>query len=294
MELADWCDATVKLVEGRSDPVELAAVAVAARFWWLQNRVTEVAEAATRMATVVGDPEHHLSLESSATEAMHVIPPTPESMQRLHDALQRYGSEHPTWWTAQVAILLIYGGLDDSSVAPVIEQIGSPVLSAKFTMARAMRSCMDGEFGAAAELARQAAVGARAGGATHELAAALPAQGGCSARLADAATADVFAPFAESLELWDRLRVPWGRVLSIECLAAALAVRGHYEDAFVLWGASDACGIQAPPKVFRPGVHPYVAHVPEAQSARWYNRGHTTTLDRAVAYAREAVASILN
>ena len=171
----------------------------------------------------------------------------PEAIQRFHDALKRYGSEHPTWWTAQVATLLVLlGELDDSSVAPVIEQIGSPLLSAKFTLARAMRFGMDGEFGAAAELARQAAVRARAAGATHELAAALPAQGGFSARLADATTADVFAPFAESLELWDRLRVPWGRVLSIEVLAAALAVRGHHEEAFVLWGASDASGIQAP------------------------------------------------
>ena len=141
MELADWCDATVNMVEGRSDPLELAAVAAAARFWWLQNRVTEVAEAATRMATVVGDPDHHLSLAKSATEAMLDLNPSrlPEAIQRLHDALTRYGSEHPTWWTAQVAILLVLlGGLDDSSVAPVIEQIGSPVLSAKFTFARAM------------------------------------------------------------------------------------------------------------------------------------------------------------
>ena len=296
MELADWCDATVNMVEGRSDRLELAAVAAAARFWWLQNRVTEVAEAATRMATVVGDPEHHLSLESSATEAMTGVNPSwmPEAIQRFHDALKRYGSEHPTFWTAQVATLLVMlGELDDSSVAPVIEQIGSPLLAAKFTMARAMRFGMDGEFGAAAELARQAAVGARAAGATHELAAVLPAQGGFSARLEDVTTADVFAPFAESLELWDRLRVPWGRVLSIEVLAAALAVRGHHEEAFVLWGASDASGIQAPGKFGRPGVHPYVAHVPGEQTARWYSRGKAMTLDRAVAFAREAVASVL-
>ena len=146
------------MVEGRSDPLELAAVAAAARFWWLQNRVTEVAEAATRMATVVGDPEHHLSLERTATEAMLDLNPStlPEAIQRLHDALERYGSENPTWWTAQVAIFLVLlGGIDDSSVAPVIEQIGSPVLSAKFTFARAMPLYLAGDFGAAVELAEQ-------------------------------------------------------------------------------------------------------------------------------------------
>ena len=70
----------------------------------------------------------------------------PEAARRFHDALERYGSENPTWWTANAAMdLVIRGGLDDSSVAPVIEQIGSPLLSAKFTMARAMRHRMDGE-----------------------------------------------------------------------------------------------------------------------------------------------------
>ena len=117
---------------------------------------------------------------------------------------------------------------------------------------------------------------------------------GWSARLADATTADVFAPLAESLELWDRLRVPWGRVLSIGEIAAALAVRGHHEAAFVLWGACDACGIHDWSKFHRPGVHPYVAHVPGAQAAGWYSRGNMMTLDRAVAFARETVASVLN
>ena len=51
-------------------------------------------------------------------------------------------------------LLVLLGGLDDSSVAPVIEQIGSPVLSAKFTFARAVPFYLAGDFGAAAELAR--------------------------------------------------------------------------------------------------------------------------------------------
>jgi predicted ATPase/DNA-binding SARP family transcriptional activator len=293
MELADWCDATVKLVEGRSDPLELAAVAAAVRFWWLQNRVTEVAEAATRMATAVGDPEHHLALERTATDV--VVTPTtmPEAIQRLHDALKRHGSENPTWWTAQVGILLVLlGGLDDSSVAPMIEQFDSPVLSAQLTFARAVPLYLAGDFGAAAELARTAALRARAAGATLDLAVGLQAQGGWSARLADATTADVFAPLAESLELWDRLRVPWGRVLTVGEIAAALAVRGYPEAAFVLWGVCDACGIHDT-EFGRPGVHPYIAHVPGEQTARWYNRGKAMTLDRAVAFARETVAAVL-
>ena len=295
MELADWCDATVNMVKGRGDPLELAAVATAAQFWWLQNRVTEVAEAATRMATVVGDPGHHLSLERVAAGAMLTSSTPPEAARRLYDALERYGSENPTWWTANAAIdLVLRGELDDSSVAPVIEQFGSPLLSARFTFARAVPLGLAGDIDATVELSRTAAVRARAAGAMLELAAALTSQGGWSARLADATTADVFAALAESLELWDRLRVPWGRLLSIGSISGALAVRGYHQEAFVLWGACDACGIYTRNNFGRIGVHPYVAHLPGEQTARWYSRGKAMTLDRAVAYAREALASVLN
>ena len=38
MELADWCDATVAMAAGRDDHLEVAALAAAAPFWYLQTR----------------------------------------------------------------------------------------------------------------------------------------------------------------------------------------------------------------------------------------------------------------
>jgi predicted ATPase/DNA-binding SARP family transcriptional activator len=294
MELADWCDATVKLVEGRGDPLELAAVAAAARFWLLQNRVTEIGHAAARLAPVTGDPEHHLSLEKSATEAMLDPRTWPEAIRRLQDALTRYGSKEPTWWTAQVSIsLVLLGGLDESTVAPITEHLDSPVLSARFTFARAVPFYTQNDFATAAELARQAAVRARTAGATCELAATLMGSGGWSARLASATTADVFDPLAESLELWDRLRVPWGRVAVIEEIAQALAIRGKHEEAVVLWDAADASGIQAPSKIKRPDARSCPSPIATEQTDVGYSRSAAMTLDGAVAFARDTVATVL-
>ena len=66
MELADWCDATVAMVEGRKDHLEVAALAAAVPFWSLQSRVSEICPAVDRMAPIAADPEHHLALRHCA------------------------------------------------------------------------------------------------------------------------------------------------------------------------------------------------------------------------------------
>ena len=98
--------------------------------------------------------------------------------------------------------------------------------------------------------------------------------GGWQARLSDATLDDVFGPQAESLELWDRLRDPWGLVAVAEEIAQSLAIRGYHEEAFVLWGAVDSTGIQAPSKVDRSRTPiPYIADVSEQQADAWRAQG---------------------
>ncbi len=92
---------------------------------------------------------------------------------------------------------------------------------------------------------------ARSAGATVQVANNLMALGGWRARLPEATTRDVFGPLLESVELWERLRIPWGRVLVLEEIAQALAIRGHPEQAVVLFAAVDAGEVQAPAKVGR-------------------------------------------
>ena len=119
--------------------------------------------------------------------------------------------------------------------------------------------------------------------------------GGWQARLADASSVDVFDPLLESLELWERLRIPWGRVAITEEVAQALAIRGHPEEAFVLWGAADASGIQAPSKVGRDfRTRAFLADVPGEQSESWRRRGASMTLDEAVNYARRVLTAELD
>ena len=92
--------------------------------------------------------------------------------------------------------------------------------------------------------------------------------GGWQAGLPEATLDDVFGPQAESLELWDRLRVPWGLVAVTEEIARSPAIRGYPEPAFVLWGTVDNMGIQAPSKVVRTRrANLYIAHVSQEQAA---------------------------
>ena len=218
----------------------------------------------------------------------------PEAIQRLHDALRRYGSENPTWWTAQVAILLVLlGGLDDSSVAPVIEQIDSPVLSAKFTFARAVPFYMDGELPPPPNSPAKPRLRARAAGATHELAATLMgARRLASARLADATTADVFAPLAESLELWDRLRIPWGvspsSKRSPRPSPSAATTKRH-----------SSCGPPSTCQAFKPPQRSAVTAAPTDTSPPSLRNalnpgpnGAAMTFDQAIAYARRVIVPL--
>ena len=295
MELADWCDVTVELVAGRSDEIELAALAAASRFWWLQNRVGEITEAAARMASVAGDPDHHLALEWSATIAMLDPSRWREAIERLEVALEQHSHATPTWWSAQVSVyLVLLGGRDGTAVAPITELLDSPVLSAKLTFARAVPFYLRGDFPVAVELAGEAVSLARAAGTTYELAGTLMGYGGWRARLGGATNADIFEPLAESLDLWERLRIPWGRVAVIEEIAQSVAIRGRHQQAFTLWGAVDASGIQAPSKIGRSHTDQHVAGIPTDVSDTWYCEGSAMTLDRAVAFARNALTAQLS
>ena len=137
MELADWCDATVAMVTGRNDALELAAVASAARFWWLQTRVDDIAAAADRLSAVDGQHEHHLVLEDHAVQATLDPARWAEAIDRLRTALERHGSNEPTWASAEVAVyLLLLGGLQDADLTPMVERLGSPVLAARLAFYR--------------------------------------------------------------------------------------------------------------------------------------------------------------
>ena len=154
---------------------------------------------------------------------------------------------------------------------------------------------MAGDEAIAAELASQTVALSRAAGALDQLGTALMAQGGWQARLPDATLDDVFGPQAESLDLWDRLRIPWGLVAVAEEIAQSLAIRGYHEQAFVLWGAVDSAEIQPPSKVGRyRRADPYLTQVPPDQATAWRARGAGMTADETVAFARRTLAAILN
>ncbi len=294
MELADWCDATVAMVEGRNDYLEVAALAAAVGFWRLQNKVSEITAAADRIGAVAGDADHHLTLRLAAVWATLEPERWSDAIARLEE-LATSGSGRPTWSNAQIGTsLVMLGGLGESAVAPIVQRIASPVLLASLAFSRAVPHYMVGDQATAAELAGQAVALNRSAGALIQLGSALMADGGWRAELPDATLDDVFGPQLESLELWDRLRVPWGFVAVAEEIAQSLAIRGHPEEAFVLWGAVDGTGIQPPSKVGRHRADPYIAHVPNDQAATWRARGAAMTMDQTVAFARLTITAILS
>jgi hypothetical protein len=180
-------------------------------------------------------------------------------------------------------------------VIPIAERIDSPVYSAMFAFFRGVPYYMVGDDATAAELAGLAVTLARAAGAVVQLGTALLGDGGWRAPVPGATVDEVFGPQAESLELWDRLRIPWGLVALAEETAQSLAIRGHPEEAFVLWGAVDKSGIQTANKVGRHRrADPYLTQVPTDQAAAWRTRGAGMTADETVAFARRTLAAILN
>ena len=182
--------------------------------------------------------------------------------------------------------MLLLGGVDESTVRPIAERLDSPVFSATFAFYRSVPHYMAGDYATAVELAGHAVALARTAGALTGLAGILMGFGGWQATLPDASLDDVFGPQAESLDLWDRLRIPWGLVAVAEEIAQSLAIRGYHEGAFVLWGAVDSTGIQAPSKVGRGRrADPYIEDVPADQAAAWRARGEAMTLDQTVAFA---------
>ncbi len=294
LELADWCDATVAIVNGRHDRQEVAALAAAVGFWWLQNRAHDIQVAVERVEDAPGEAEHHLALCHYAIQTSLHPDHWRDAIGRLEKALARYGSDQPTWRTAQShAYLVLLGGLDATAVVPIATRLDSPVFSAMFTFYRAVPFYMTGDEATAAELAGQAVALSRSAGAVIQLGVALMGQGGWRAQLPDATLADVFGPQAESLDLWDRLRVAWGIFAVAEEIAQALAIRGFREEAFVLWGAVDKSGIRPPSMVGRRSAAPYITDIPHDQATAWQAQGATMTADELVAYARKTLAAVL-
>ena len=166
MELADWCDATVAMVEGHNDRHEVVALAAAVQFWSYQNRVSDIQAAVDRIGAVTADPEHHLALRLLAVQATLDPERWPEAVEQLQGALATYGSGQPSWWSAQISsYLLLLGGLDESAIAPIVEHLNSPVISATFAFAKAVPHYMIGDYATAADLAGQSVAFARAAGA---------------------------------------------------------------------------------------------------------------------------------
>lgn len=283
------------MAAGRDDHLEVSALAAAAPFWLLQNRVSEIRAAVDRMAPIAADPQHHLALRECAVLAALDPERWPDAVEKLRQALATYGSDPPTWQSAKVALCLFWlGGSAESAVIPIAEHLDSPAFSAMFAFFRGVPYYMVGDDATAAELASQAVTLARAAGALAQLGMALLGDGGWRARLPDTTVDDVFGPLAESLELWERLRIPFG-VVAVEEVAQALAIRGHHEEAFVLWGAIDNSGIQTANMVGRHRrAGPYLTQVPPDQATAWQARGARMTAAQTVAFARRTIATILN
>ena len=296
MELADWCDATVRMVHGRNDHHEVAALAAAAPLWFYQNRVGDIRAALDRVRAVEADPERHLALRRAAVAASLDPDRWADALAQFQQALDTYATDEVTWQSANITVyMLLLGGVDESTVRPIAERLDSPVFSATFAFYRSVPHYMAGDYATAVELAGHAVALARTAGALTGLAGILMGFGGWQATLPDASLDDVFGPQAESLDLWDRLRIPWGLVAVAEEIAQSLAIRGYHEGAFVLWGAVDSTGIQAPSKVGRGRrADPYIEDVPADQAAAWRARGEAMTLDQTVAFARRALADVLD
>jgi predicted ATPase/DNA-binding SARP family transcriptional activator len=292
LEVADWCDATVKLVAGRRDSLEAAALASAAPLWWLQNRPGEVADAAARMASVETEPEHLLRLESVAALAALDPRDWASAIRRFESALARYDPDEDTWAGAQAVMWLVQlGARPEAEAIKVAKRLNSAVLTARLAFFRAIPHFLRGDPRTAAVLAGEAVALARDAGMTVHLAVTLAAQGEWRARIPDVSTSDVYTPLLESLDLWERLRVPWGRVMAAEEIALALAIRGQPEASFVLWGAADTTGIDAPGKWSRPSVDPYLKDVAADRRASWRRRGEAMTLDQALSYGRQVLVA---
>jgi hypothetical protein len=218
-----------------------------------------------------------------------------EGVALLEQALATYDAGATSWRGAQIRVFLVLlGGLDEALVAPIAARLQSPVFDAQFAFYRAVHIDQAGDGVAGAELAGRAVALARDAGALYQLGAALLGYGGWRARLPEATLEDVFGPLAESLELWDRLRVAWGRVAVSEEIAQALATRGHQDEAFVLWGAIDRSGILVPAMVNRHRTGPHLTGIPDGRVAAGRARGAEMTIDEAVSFARGAVAAILD
>jgi predicted ATPase len=296
MELADWCDATVHLVTGRDDALELSALAAAVQFWFHQGRLDEIPPAAERMVAVEGDTEHHLVLAEYAMRATLRPDGWPEAIAQSHRALDRCAEGGATWASAHLrAFLVLLADLDASEVAPAAATLGSPVFQAMFTFFAAVPHYLRDEDRLAADGATESVRLARMAGATYQLAQGLMGQGGWRARLPECSDQEVFGPLAESLELWERLRISWGRIAVTEEIAQALAIRGHGEEAFVLWGAVDASRLEAPAKIGRARrTETYLGDVTPDQRDEWRARGALLAMDSAIAHARGVLATILS
>ncbi|HMK12770.1 MAG TPA: hypothetical protein VK461_14355, partial [Acidimicrobiales bacterium] len=295
MEMADWCDLTVAITEGRGDRLEVAALAAAAPFWYYLNRVEDTIAIAARAADLPGDPDHHVVIEEQAVRA--TLDPTAWALaaSRIRASLTRYDPACETWAGAYSTLyLVLLDDLDAADVAPIEARLGSSLYSAAFEFYRAIPHYLRDEDRIAAHIADQSVALARSAGAVYQLANSLMGAGGWKARLGEATIDEVFAPLLESLELWERLRIPWGRFPIVEEIAQSLAIRGRPEAAFVLWGALDASRIQAPSKVGRGRrTDAFLADVRAEDAATWMSQGAAMTFDQAVAYARRAVAAVL-
>jgi predicted ATPase/class 3 adenylate cyclase len=298
MELADWCDATLAMVRGGDPRLEVAASAAAAPFWLFQNRVQDLLDAASRAALLDGHARDHLAVEEFTARATLDPADWGPAIERLGPALARYDPHWETWPGVSAALFLVLlGVVPASDLAPVVERLGSPVFAAMLAFYRAVPFYLEGEDETAVSLAGEGVSLARSAGTPYQLATALMGYGGWLAPLPRASTDEVFAPLLDSLDLWERLRIPWGPVLIIEEIAQALAIRGHPEEAFVLWGAVDATGVQAqaPSKVGRERrTDAAVARVAMVDRQTLRAQGASLTLDQAMLYGRRAVLSMLS
>ena len=290
MEVADWCDEAVRLVAGRDDAVETRALASAVRFWHAQNRVSEVVSAADRAASLPGSDEDHLLLACERMNAELDPSRWPAAAAVLGDAAKRYAPPRPTHISVTTKIMLMMlGDMTFDQVQPEAAALGNPVVIADAIFLSAIPYYLTDQDAVAVALADEAMALARAAGAHNLLATTLMGVGGWRARLTSATDLEVFAPLLESLEMWERLRIPWGRISATEETAQALAVRGWHRPAFVLWGAIDASGLQAPSKVGRElRTRAAVASVTTEDRAAWTSAGAQLTLDAAMAFATRA------
>ena len=194
LELADWCDATVAIVNGRHDRQEVAALAAAVGFGGCRTEPTtsRLPSNVSKMLPV----KPSTTLRSVMTRSKHRSTPTTGEMQS--DASRRP-------WPATAPISRHGAPLSPSPTSscsagltppprPDRHAPRQPVFSAMFALYRAVPFYMTGDEATAAELAGQAVALSRSAGAVIQLGVALMGQGGWRAQLPDATLADVLAP----------------------------------------------------------------------------------------------------